>query len=158
MVSGWRRVSPYTDAATAGVAAALPYLAEQELDRRLLNARSDDLHLLGGMLSPDPRFWRPFGLALHLTAGAVFGIAFDRLIAPRLPGPYWLRGVMMAQVENASLWPLVVLMDRIHPAVKRGNLAPMNRPTYFAQAVLRHIALGATLGLLNERGRYRNRG
>ena len=69
-------------------------------------------------------------------------------VAPRLPGPYWLRGVAMAQAENLTLWPLVLLIDRSHPAVKSGDLAHMSRPIYFGQAVWRHLALGAVLGAL----------
>ena len=134
--------------ALAGVAAALAYLAEQEIDRRLVNPCSNDLDLLGGLVTDDDRFWLPPGLAMHLSAGAAFGIVFDRVIAGRLPGPYWLRGVTMAQVENAALWPLIPILDRVHPAVRRGRLTPMHRRAYFAQAVLRHLALGAALGLL----------
>jgi len=85
---------------------------------------------------------------MHVLAGASFGVAFEAVVAPRLRGPYWLRGIQMAQAENASLWPLVMLMDRIHPSVKSGALAPMNRPAYFGQAVWRHLALGAIMGLV----------
>ena len=137
--------------AAAGAAAALAYLAEQEIDRRLLNPRSDDLLLLGGLVTRDARIWRPLGLAMHLTAGAVFGVAFDRVAARLVPGPGWLRGVVVAQVENAALWPLVALLEPVHPAVRRGMLAPLNRPPYFFQQVLRHLALGATVGLLAPR-------
>ena len=54
----------------------------------------------------------------------------------------------MAQAENLALWPLILLIDRVHPAIRRGALAPLNRPAYFAQAVLRHAALGVVLGLV----------
>jgi hypothetical protein len=135
-------------AALAGVAGALAYLAEQELDRRVANPRSDDLVLLGGMLTTRSSAWRPLGLGMHLAAGAVFGIAFEAVIAPLLRGPYWLRGAVMGQVENALLWPLIPIVDRVHPAVRVGALAPLNRRVYFAQAVLRHVALGAVLGLV----------
>lgn len=132
----------------AGVAGALAYLAEQELDRRVANPRSDDLVLLGGMLTARSSAWRPLGLGIHLTAGAVFGVVFESIVAPLLRGPYWLRGAIMGQVENALLWPLIPIIDRIHPAIRVGALSPLNRPVYFAQAVLRHVALGAVLGLV----------
>ena len=138
---------PLVRSASAGVAAALAYLAEQELDRRLLNPRSDDL-LLGGLVTSNTRIRRPLGLAMHLIAGALFGVTFTRVAAPRLRGPDWLRGVVAAQLENAALWPIVVLLDRVHPAVRRGDLARLNRPPYVLQQVLRHVALGATVGLL----------
>ena len=142
--------------ALAGATAALAYLAEQEIDRQAVNRRSNDLDLLGGLVTGHEWLWRPLGLAMHLSAGAAFGVVFDRVVAGRLPGPYWLRGVTMAQVENTALWPLIPILDRVHPAVKRGRLAPMHRRVYFAQAVLRHAALGAALGLLlDPRGRDR---
>ena len=140
-------------AALAGVAAALAYLVEQELDRRMFNPRSNDLDLLGGMVTADARHRRALGLVIHLLAGASFAVVFDRLVGPRLPGPYWVRGLTMAQLENAVLWPLVPVLDRVHPAVRQGTLAPLSRPAYFVQAVLRHVAFGATLGLLLGHGR-----
>jgi len=132
----------------AGVAGAVAYLAAQEADRRVVNPRSNDLVLLGGMVTGNEAAWRPLGLAMHLLAGASFGLIFDRVAAPRLPGPYWLRGILFAQLENTTLWPLVLLLDRSHIAVKRGKLAPMNQPVYFVQGVWRHIALGAVMGAL----------
>jgi hypothetical protein len=135
-------------AAQAGVVGALAYLAAQEVDRRIVNPRSDDLILLGGMVTSHERAWRPLGLAMHVLAGASFGLVFEHVVAARLPGPYWLRGVLLGQLENAALWPLVLLLDRHHVAVRRGRLAPMNRPVYFVQAVWRHLALGAVLGAL----------
>ena len=135
-------------ASVAGVAGAVAYLVEQELDRRVANPRSDDLVLLGGLVTGRRAAWRPLGLGMHLVAGAVFGVVFEVLVAPLLRGPYWLRGVVMGQVENAVLWPLILLIDRVHPAIRGGTIAPLNRPVYFAQAVLRHAALGAVLGLV----------
>ena len=132
----------------AGIGGGVAYLAAQELDRRIVNPRSNDLVLLGGLVTDRPAAWRPLGLALHLLAAAVFGLVFETVVAPRLPGPYWLRGVVMAQIENVTLWPLVLLIDRFHVAVKRGDLASLSRPVYFGQAVWRHLALGAVLGAL----------
>ena len=135
----------------AGVAGAVAYLAAQEVDRRLVNPRSNDLVLLGGMVTGDETAWRPLGLVLHLLAGASFGLLFDRVAAHRLPGPYWLRGILFAQIENTTLWPLVLLIDRTHVAVQRGQLAPLNQPIYFVQGVWRHLALGAVMGALLQR-------
>jgi hypothetical protein len=132
----------------AGVAGAVAYLAAQEFDRKLGNPRSNDMILLGGMVTSRPGWQSPLGTVMHLLAGASFGVIFEAVVARRLRGPYWLRGILMAQAENASLWPLVMLMDRIHPSVKSGALAPMNRPVYFAQSVWRHLVLGAVLGLV----------
>jgi len=135
----------------AGLGGGFAYLAAQEIDRRVVNPRSNDLVLLGGLVANDPPVWRPLGLVLHLLASASFGLIFDRIVAQRLPGPYWLRGIMMAQAENVTLWPLVLLIDRSHVAVKRGDLAPMSRPIYFGQAVWRHLAMGAVMGALLAR-------
>jgi hypothetical protein len=138
---------PWTTAAD-GAVAAVAYLAEQEFDRRLVEPRSDDLQLLGGMVTSDPALWRPLGLMMHLGAGAAFGLGFERIAAPRLPGPYWLRGLLAAQLENALLWPLLLIVESRHPAVRTGALAPLNHPRYFLQAVARHAALGLVLGIL----------
>ncbi|MCC7368292.1 MAG: hypothetical protein IT306_07715 [Chloroflexi bacterium] len=135
-------------ALAAGVAGALAYLAAQEIDRRLVNRGTNDLLLLGGLVTGNEAAWPPLGLLMHLSAGATFGLLFDRVAAPRLRGPMWLRGVLLAQIENTTLWPVVLLLDRSHVAVKRGHLAPMSTPTYFLQAVWRHAALGAVIGLL----------
>ena len=137
----------------AGLAGGLAYLAAQEIDRRVANPCSNDLVLLGGLVTERERIWRPLGLVLHLLAAATFGLIFDVVVAPRLPGPYWLRGVVMAQAENAGLWPLVLLINRSHPAVKRGDLASLTQPTYFLQEAWRHLALGAVLGVVLGRRR-----
>jgi hypothetical protein len=144
-------VSRFTRAALAGIAGALAYLAAQEVDRRIADPRSNDLVLLGGLVTERRAIWLPLGLAMHLFAGATFGLIFDRFVADRLPGPYWLRGLLMAQAENVALWPIVLLLDRSHTAVKTGDHAPMNRPVYFVQAVWRHAALGSVMGALLAR-------
>lgn len=72
----------------------------------------------------------------------------DRLAGRRLWGPYWLRGIVMVQVENATVFPVVVLLDRFHPAIRSGELAKVTRPIYFVQQAWRHLALGAVLGML----------
>jgi hypothetical protein len=141
------------DAVVAGLGGGIAYLAAQEIDRRVVNPRSNDLVLLGGLVTDRPAIWRPLGLILHLIASASFGLVFDLLVAPRLPGPFWLRGVAMAQFENLTLWPLLLWIDRRHVAVRSGELAPMNRAVYFGQAVWRHVALGAVLGALLGRHR-----
>ena len=54
----------------------------------------------------------------------------------------------MVQIESAMVFPVVVLLDRYHPAIWSGELAPLTRPVYFAQQVWRHLALGAVIGAL----------
>lgn len=132
----------------AGFGGAVAYLAAQELDRRVADPRSDDLILLGGLVTDRAVVWRPLGLVMHLLAGVAFAQAFQSLAAPRLPGPYWLRGVLAAQIENTILFPLLYPIERFHPAVKSGALVSLTGPTYLARSVWRHLALGAVLGAL----------
>jgi hypothetical protein len=132
----------------AGLAAGLAYLAAQEVDRRIVNPRSNDLILVGGLVTRRPSLWRPVGLLNHLLASVTFAMLFNWLVAPRLRGPYWLRGLLAFQTENATLWPLVLLIDGVHPAVKTGDMASLNRPVYFVQAVWRHLIFGLVLGAL----------
>lgn len=134
-------------AAAAGVAGALAYLGAQEIDRRIVNPRSNDLVLIGGIFTSSRSITRGLlGLALHVLGGVSLGLAFEAFVARRLCGPYWLRGIVMVQVESAMVFPAVLLFDRTHPAVKSGELAPLARPVYFAQQVWRHLALGAVIG------------
>jgi len=132
----------------AGLAAGSAYLVAQELDRRITNPRSDDLILVGGLVTRRPDLWRPLGLLNHMLASVTFAFLFKWIVAPRLFGPYWLRGILTFQAENAGFWPLVLLIDRFHPAVNTGDMARLNRPVYFGQEVWRHLAFGAVLGAL----------
>lgn len=136
----------------AGLAASGAYLAMMAVDMRLLDYPQSDL-VLQGRLAPVPRhWWLPAGLIMHAGFGIVLALGYGRLARHRLPGPPWLRGVILASAENLLLWPLTVLIDRSHPAVRDGQMPPMNNPRCFAQAVLRHIAFGAVLGLVYGEG------
>jgi hypothetical protein len=130
----------------AGLAGAVAYLIAQEVDRRIVNPRSNDLVLLAGPFASRPWSRLSLGLVLHLLGGASMGVFFERYAAPHLHGPYWLRGIALLQIENATLFPLVWGINRVHPAVKTGELAPLWSTTYFAQEIWRHLALGAVMG------------
>jgi hypothetical protein len=136
-------------AAVAGTVAAAAYLAEMAVDLPLLDCPTNDLLLLGGIFSRDRRVWPLVGTALHFGFGATLAQGYG-LVARRLPGPPWLRGVAFTMVENTLLWGLVPLFDRFHPAIRAGDLPKMNRPIPFLQQVLRHIAYGAALGIVYE--------
>jgi hypothetical protein len=112
-------------AIVAGLAGAVAYLIAQEVDRRIVNPLSNDLVLLGGPFTSRPGLRLAVGLPLHLLGGVSMGLLFERWAATWLPGPYWLRGVMLLQIESATLFPLVRGMDRVHPAARSGELAPM---------------------------------
>ena len=135
----------------SGLGAGVAYLVAQEIDRKLVNPSSDDLILVGGFATGNPRYWRPVGAFNHFFVSLAFAVIYDRLVVSRLPGPSWLRGALAFQVENAVTWPLVMLCDRFHPAVQAGALSPLNRPIYFLQEIWRHLAFGVVLGLLLPR-------
>ena len=132
----------------AGLLGALAYLAAQEIDRRIVNPRSNDLVLLGGLFASRQPARGLIGIALHLLGGVSLGLLFETFAASRLPGPYWLRGIVLVQIENTTLWPLCHPLERVHPAIRSGELASLTSPVYFGQQVWRHLALGLVLGLL----------
>ncbi len=134
-------------AGLAGLAGAAAYLAEQYLDMRLLRFGGDDVRLLGQALTRRDPAWRVAGLAVHASNGIALSLIYAALLRNRLPGAPVLRGLLLGQVENAALWPLVPLViDRFHPAIRDGLMPRLNTPAYAAQAILRHLAYGAVLG------------
>ena len=136
--------------AAAGAIAATMWAVQQPIDKRAFRSRYDDVELLGKLVTRR-RWWPIAGLALHLGNGAVFGATYA-LVRSRLPPPAWARGLLMAQVENFGLWPLVRLTDRHHPA--RDELIPLagNRRA-LAQATWRHGLFGLVLGAFEARMR-----
>lgn len=147
-------------AVAVGLAGAVAYLLAQEVDRRVGDPRANDLLLIGGMLTRQRRAGLIIGVILHHLGGISLALLFERWAARRLWGPSWLRGVVLVQIENASLWPLCLLLDRFHPLIRSGELAPLNTPVGFLQQAWRHLALGVVIGALlgpagAERGRAR---
>ncbi len=134
--------------AVAGTAAALAWAFQQPLDKRVGGSGYDDVELLGKAVTRG-RAWPAAGLAMHLANGATFGATYA-LVASRLPGPSYIRGLTAARVENFGLWPLVRLTDRFHPA--RHELEPLsgNRRA-LAQATWRHAIFGVVLGVVEAR-------
>ena len=132
--------------ALAGAAAAGLWVAVEPAIRRATGGRHTQVRLLGGLVAPRGR-WREIGLGMHLANGAMFGLAFDRL---GLRGP--VRGALAAEAENAMLWPLVGLIDRIHPDVRSGAWPPIaTSGAEFAQEVVGHAVFGAVMGALIPR-------
>jgi hypothetical protein len=131
--------------AAAGAIAAAMWAVQQPVDKHAFRSGYDDVELLGRLVTRQ-RWWPMAGLALHLGNGAVFGATYA-LVRSHLPFPTWACGLLMAQVENFGLWPLVVLTDRHHPA--RNELIPLagNRRA-LAQATWRHALFGLALGAL----------
>jgi hypothetical protein len=136
------------DAALAGAASAAVWAAVQPLTRRLFGTTYSDVQLLGRGVTRT-RAWPAVGLAAHLANGAAFGIAFDRA---GMRG--WKRGVLVAELENLTLWPSMALADRFHPDRRSGSWPPLARnPRVFAESVVTHALFGALLGALLERAR-----
>jgi hypothetical protein len=132
--------------ALAGAAAAGVWVAVEPAIRRVTGGRHTQVRLLGGVIAPRGP-WREIGLGMHLANGAMFGLAFDRL-GLRGPG----RGAVAAEAENALLWPLVGLIDRIHPDVRSGAWPPLaTSRSEFAQEVLGHAVFGSVMGALIPR-------
>lgn len=134
--------------ALAGTVAAGVWAAQQPLDQRLFACDYDDTELLGKLVTRGDG-WRPVGLAMHLADGAVFGAVYAHG-APRLPLPSWLRGPTAALTEHVALWPLMALIDRVHPA-RRDMPKLFLSPRAFAQATWRHLLFGIVLGELERR-------
>jgi len=83
------------------------------------------------------------------TAAASASSTADSVIA--CPGPGWLAGALFALAENLVLWPVILVLDRVHPEIRAGRLERFNQPLPFLQEVWRHVAYGVTLGLLVDR-------
>ena len=134
--------------ALAGAVAAGVWAAQQPLDKRVFGSRYDDVELLGKAVTRGPG-WYPVGLAIHLQNGALFGALYAN-VAPLVPVPVHLRGVLAALAENFGSWPLVRLSDRVHPA--RDELPPLTGDLRaLAQATWRHVLFGVVLGELERR-------
>jgi len=134
--------------ALCGAVAAGVWALQQPLDKVVFGSRYDDIALLGKAFTRGEA-WYPVGLALHIQNGAAFGAAYA-VLAPSIPLPRQLRGPAAGLLENALLWPLGALSDRLHPA--RSELVPLsgNRRA-FAQATWRHLLFGIVLGELERR-------
>jgi len=134
--------------ALAGGLAAGLWAAQQPLDRRVGGSSYDDVELLGKLVTRGPA-WPLAGAALHVGNGALFGAAYAQ-VRPFLPGPLAARGLLAAMVENFGLWPLGVLVDRLHPA--RDELDTLSgNGRALAQATWRHALFGVVLGVLEAR-------
>jgi hypothetical protein len=134
-------------AAAAGAAAAWVWAAAEPALRRAAGGYHSQPRLIGGLIAPDGD-WQERGMAVHLANGAAFGVVFAAL-----GGHGVCRGVLAAEAENALLWPLTGVLDRLHPDVRSGAWPPLLRNRHaFAQEVLGHAVFGAVLGGLVRRG------
>ena len=134
--------------AIAGAVAAAVWAAQQPLDKRVFGCDYDDVEMLGKAVTRGSA-WPVAGLALHLQNGATFGAAYAS-VRPLLPGPPMAWAVTAAMLENFGSWPLVRLVDNLHPA--RADLPSLagNRRA-LAQATWRHFLFGAVMGVVEAR-------
>jgi hypothetical protein len=73
---------------------------------------------------------------------------YARFVYARLPLPPLLKGIVFLNIENAVLYPLGPVVDRVHSGIKSGQLPSMFTMKTFLGQVVRHIAFGAVVGLL----------
>jgi hypothetical protein len=150
----WEPVSPGLDrtrtlrGAVSGVVAAAVWAVQQPLDKAVLSSRYDDVEILGKAVTRGDG-WYPIGLALHMSNGALFGAVYAN-VAPALPIPPILRGPAVGLAEHVALWPLVALIDRLHPAREELPGLSGNR-VGFLQAAWRHLLFGLVLGEIERR-------
>jgi hypothetical protein len=122
--------------------AAAAWAAAEPLAQRLFRTTYSDVRLIGVPISE--RHWRAVGTAIHLANGAAAGVAFERL---GLRG--WKAGVAVFQAENLALWPLMTVVDRVHPDRRSGAWPPLLwNGRVFAHEVAVHALFGAILGSL----------
>lgn len=131
--------------ALAGIIGAVVMLFAMAFDIAITGRKTNELRLLAGMVPGGRKAWPIVGTAMHLVNGGALGALFGRT-HHGLPGSIWLRGIVFGLVENMVLWPVVIVLDHINPAVKRGDVEPFNRPVPFLQELFRHAVYGAALG------------
>jgi hypothetical protein len=133
--------------AAAGAAAALVWGAQEPLDQRIFRCDYSDIALLGKAVTRG-RSWRAAGFAVHVTNGAVFGLAFEAT-RRRLPFAPRRIAVGLALAEHVALYPLGSLVDRYHPARGEPGVPPLRHSRRaYAQASWRHLLFGWVLGRL----------
>jgi hypothetical protein len=137
----------------AGATAAAVWGLQEPLDRWLTGSDYSDIAVLGKALTGG-RAWWPAGFAVHLSNGALFGLAYHEALRrwPARPGAL---GVGLALGEHVALYPLCYFVDNFHPRRgARGVPALLHNPRAFVQATWRHALFGlvlAELGLQQPR-------
>lgn len=139
--------------AAAGLVAGGAFLGAMWLDNKLSSWQFNDLKLVGQVFTTRSPIWQVQGLAGHFGFSVVMAFLYARYVRARLPGPGWLRGIIFLQIENGVLYPATIVADKVHAGIKSGQLPPMINMKTFKGQVVRHIAFGATLGLLLGRGK-----
>ena len=133
--------------AAAGAAAAAVWAVQEPLDQRLFGCDYSDVALLGKAVTRGPA-WRAVGIGIHLTNGALFGLAFHE--ARRVSSIDQRKlALAMALVEHLALYPLFAVVDRHHPARGADGVPRVfGSGRAFLQATWRHAVFGSVLGRL----------
>ncbi len=136
-------------ALVAGSAAGAAYIVSQEIDNRLSGQNLDDLVLLGRPFVDDPGTAKLAGIPIHFVNSVAMAALFPA-VRRLLPGRPVVQGVTYALIENTMLYPVAVL-ENLHPAVRSGEVDRYFSLKAYLLSIPRHIAFGATLGLLYDR-------
>lgn len=134
----------------SGLLAGTAYLLSQAVDLKVTGNKVDDRILLGGIAPLTVTKSKLLGAAMHLGASIAASVFYVRLAKGWISGPGWWRGVVFASVENALLYPWLLLED-FHPAIRDGRLDSYLNWTAFLQGVWRHVWFGAVLGAVNRK-------
>ncbi|HMA36670.1 MAG TPA: hypothetical protein VKY74_19600 [Chloroflexia bacterium] len=132
----------------AGLLSGTAFLVEHWVDQMLWPDGYSDMKLLGLAVTRQRPHYLAVGVPWHLLNSIAFAWAYARWAGPRLPGPGWLRGLLLAVIENNVLWfTLIPVANRLHPAIQDGTMPPIRRGGIdWVVGNLRHIALGLVLG------------
>jgi hypothetical protein len=82
---------------------------------------------------------------MHAGNGAVFGLAYHELRRRRD-----MSAVTLALTEHLALFPLGLVVDRLHPARGQAGVKHVFGARAFAQATWRHFLFGAVLGRIAD--------
>lgn len=134
--------------AAAGALGAAVWAAQEPLDKRVFGVDYSDVELLGKAVTRGDE-WPAIGLAMHVANGAAFGAAYA-LAKPFLPGPPVARALLAGMLENFGTWPLLAVVERVHPA-RRDLPKLIGNPRALGQATWRHALFAVIVGVLEER-------
>lgn len=136
--------------AVAGVVAAMAMAVAMGIDMALTRQPTNEFRLLGGLVPGLRRLWPVTGPLIHLGNGASLG-AFFGWVQAGLPGSPWARGLLVAELENVLLWPVLLVLAHVQPKSQRATIQRFNSPGAFVAEVFRHAVYGIVLGLVFDR-------
>jgi hypothetical protein len=136
-------------ASIAGFVAGVAYAVTAEIDNRITGQNVDDLKLLGRPFVPGPKYAKLAGIPVHLFNSVSLAWIYPRF-RHLIPGNAVTKGIIFATIENSVLYPIVAL-ERFHPGIRNGEIERYFTLKAYLQSVPRHIAYGATVGLLYDR-------